>query len=57
MMANERWAYQVIELKPGFMGLKSADMQAELNRLGAQGWELVGTIPGHRMRFIFKRAQ
>ncbi len=39
---SSRWSYQVIQLKPGtWGGFKTDAMQAELNRLGAQGWELV----------------
>jgi hypothetical protein len=57
MMASDRWAYQVIDLKPGFLGLKSASIQAELNRLGAQGWELVSMISGMPARLVLKRAE
>jgi hypothetical protein len=56
-MANERWAYQVIDLKPGFFGLKSADIQAELNRLGTQGWELASVMQGMPARLVLKRQE
>ena len=42
---SKRWTYQVIEVKPGLMGgLKHEELQNELNRQGAQGWELVNII-------------
>ncbi len=43
---SRRWTYQVIEIKPrGLMGgFKEADIQAELNRHGQLGWELVNII-------------
>jgi hypothetical protein len=57
-MANERWTYQVIDIKPKFLGLRSADIQAELNRLGLQGWELVSAQQtGIGCRLYLKRAQ
>jgi hypothetical protein len=57
-MANERWAYQVIDIKAKFWGMRGADVQAELNRLGLQGWELVAVQPfGMATRLYLKRAQ
>ncbi len=59
-MANERWTYQVVEVKPRLFGVRPEDVQAELNRLGAQGWELVSvTQPGamHPVRLYLKRTQ
>lgn len=57
---NQRWTYQVIELKPTFTGRITADtVQAELNRQGALGWELVQVVhSGHALqpaRLVFKR--
>ena len=42
-MSNERWTYQVVEIAPSFLlsRVKGERIQEELNRLGAQGWELV----------------
>lgn len=40
-MSNERWQYQVAEVKSGLFGVKAADAQEQLNKLGMQGWELV----------------
>ena len=57
---NQRWTYQVIELKPSFTGRLTAEtLQAELNRQGALGWELVQIVHGgHPLqpaRLVFKR--
>ncbi|WP_407352296.1 DUF4177 domain-containing protein [Luteimonas sp. R10] len=39
---SSRWNYKVVEIKPGLLGgMKAERIQAELDRLGAQGWELV----------------
>lgn len=56
-MAERRFGYHVAEIKPGFFGIKPEQLQAELNRLGAQGWELVQVqMHGMTLRAIFKRA-
>jgi hypothetical protein len=61
-MASERWRYNVVEIKPGSMWravVATADLQAELDRQGTQGWELVLTLPGATsmggLRLVFKR--
>jgi len=60
-MANERFSYQVLEFKPGFWGgVKTREVNDELNRLGTQGWELAGVLPPggvSGVRLILKRAQ
>lgn len=39
---STRWSYKVIELKPKlFAGSLAQRSQQELDKLGAQGWELV----------------
>lgn len=39
---SKRWTYQIVEIKLSTFGsVKKDDIQSELNRLGAQGWELV----------------
>ncbi|WP_149195020.1 DUF4177 domain-containing protein [Luteimonas suaedae] len=45
---SHRWTYQVVEVKPSLLSrVKAENIQAELNRLGAQGWELVNfAFPG-----------
>lgn len=45
-MVNERWSYQVVELK-GFFGVKREVVQEKLTQLGLQGWELVCVVQGH----------
>ena len=56
---NNRWQYQVVEFKPTLMGaIKGEEMQVELNKLGAQGWELVGVthaMPANHMLAVLKR--
>lgn len=58
---SNRWSYQVIQVKPGtWGGFKTESMQAELNRLGAQGWELVSIAMPHVFSpamLVFKREQ
>jgi hypothetical protein len=43
-MANDRWSYQVVEVKPRFLGSVREPVQERLNQLGLQGWELVAAI-------------
>jgi hypothetical protein len=55
-MAEQRWSYHIAEIKPGFLGFKRDQLQTELNRLGAQGWELVQIqLHGMVWRAILKR--
>lgn len=52
-MANERWTYQVVEIKPGFLGNAAREAaQERLNQLGLQGWELVAAIQPHRFQQV-----
>lgn len=61
-MAADRWRYNVVEVKPSSVwrgGVATEALQAELDRQGTQGWELVMTLPGTSgmgcLRLIFKR--
>lgn len=61
-MASERWRYNVVEIKPKHMWsatVPTGDLQAELDRQGTQGWELVMKVPGTTsmggIRLVFKR--
>lgn len=59
-MANDRWSYQIVEIKPRLFVNPVEQIQAELNRLGAQGWELVSvTQPNHvnPIRLFLKKSQ
>ena len=59
-MANERWSYQVVEVKPRMFTTSVELIQAELNRLGPLGWELVAvTQPNYvnPVRLYLKKAQ
>ncbi|HVR81145.1 MAG TPA: DUF4177 domain-containing protein [Luteimonas sp.] len=47
-MANDRWSYQVVEVKPGLLGRNREGAQEKLNQLGVQGWELVAAVRAHR---------
>ena len=63
-MSNERWTYQVLEMMPTFFRgrVPAEQLQVELNRLGAQGWELVtvartGVRATGVVQLYLKRAQ
>ena len=43
-MASDRWSYQVVEVKPGFLGSTRDAAQERLTQLGLQGWELVAAV-------------
>lgn len=47
-MADERWSYQVVEIRPSFLGSTRDAAQERLTQLGLQGWELVSTIQSQR---------
>jgi hypothetical protein len=50
-MTNDRWSYQVVEVKAGFMGNGAREAaQERLNQLGQQGWELVAAVQGQRFQ-------
>ncbi|MDZ3823416.1 MAG: DUF4177 domain-containing protein [Pseudoxanthomonas sp.] len=51
----KRWQYRTIELKPTLLGGLPRDLDAILNREGAQGWELVNMLRGTRVVLVFKR--
>ena len=43
-----RWQYKVVELPYQMFGGKLAERaQSELDKLGAQGWELVSAVQAH----------
>ncbi|AOA71681.1 MAG: hypothetical protein K0S73_1310 [Stenotrophomonas rhizophila] len=46
---SKRWSYLTVEVKPSWTGLKPEDLQAELNRQGQLGWELVNVMQGTPM--------
>ena len=42
---NTRWSYKVVEIPVNLFGGKlTENVQAELDSLGAQGWELVSVV-------------
>ena len=47
-MVSDRWSYQVVEIKPGFLGRTHDATQEKLTQLGLQGWELVAVIQPQR---------
>jgi len=61
-MSEPRFEHTILRVKPGFLRM-TPDPEAlasELNRLGAQGWELVAPLPTpgnylSRITLIFKR--
>ena len=48
-MVNERWSYQVVEVK-SFFGASRDAVQEKLTQLGLQGWELVSVIQTHALK-------
>ena len=56
---SKRWTYQVIEIKPKLLGgFDTEAMREELNRQGAQGWELINIIVNSTMtaaQAVFKK--
>ena len=47
-MADERWSYQVVEVRSSFLGATREAAQERLTQLGLQGWELVSAIQAQR---------
>ena len=42
---SNRWQYKVVEISPTlFGGNQTERLQAELDKLGASGWELVSVV-------------
>jgi hypothetical protein len=58
-MNASRWQYKVVELPNKIFGGKLTErLQAELDRFGAQGWELVSVVqaaPADVTRLFFKK--
>jgi hypothetical protein len=57
-MSTDRWRYLVVSVKSGFFGRIGAALQAELDRQGAAGWELVSVVRAHQFGpadLVFKR--
>ncbi|WP_368562150.1 DUF4177 domain-containing protein [Pseudoxanthomonas sp. UTMC 1351] len=55
---SKRWSHKVIEVSYKLFGGKLNDrVQEELDKMGAQGWELVSATSGHdySVRLFFKR--
>ena len=54
----QQWEYETLEPPKGVTKREAVDPQAELNRLGAEGWELAGTVDydgGGTKLLLFKR--
>lgn len=56
---SRRWKYLAVELSTSWTGaLKAQKTQEELDKYGAQGWELVNIIAtstGHSPVMVFKK--
>lgn len=53
---SKRWQYKVVDLKPGFLGIKREQVEETLAALGQQGWELVTAIQsGLALRLYLKK--
>ena len=57
MAATTRWEHKTLRIKTKIFGdYDPAEIDVELDRLGAQGWELVGSATvGVSFLMIFKR--
>jgi hypothetical protein len=44
MAEQQRWEYETLQPERGPTHKELADPKAELNELGAEGWELVGSV-------------
>ncbi|MBN8482931.1 MAG: DUF4177 domain-containing protein [Xanthomonadales bacterium] len=57
MTATRRWEYRTLRIKTKIFGdYDPADIDADLDRLGAQGWELVGSaVVGVSFLMFLKR--
>lgn len=57
---SQRWSYKVVEIPFKLFAGKLTDrVQAELDRLGAQGWELVSVVQAsaaEAVRLYLKKA-
>jgi len=56
---SQRWSHKVVEIQYRMFGDKFTDrVQQELDKMGAQGWELVSTLSAHHdfaVRLFFKK--
>jgi hypothetical protein len=55
---SRRWKYLAVEVSTSWTGaLKPQKMQEELDKHGAQGWELVNIVSsaGHPAVLVFKK--
>jgi hypothetical protein len=53
MSEQSRWEYQVLSIGSPWKGVKDEQLQAVLNEVGAQGWEVVSVhTPGQSPKVI-----
>ena len=53
MSEQTRWEYQVLSIGSAWKGVKDEQLQAVLNEVGAQGWEVVSIhTPGQSPKVI-----
>jgi hypothetical protein len=45
MAEASEWEYRVVTFGGALRGPKDEELEAELNALGAEGWEVVGALP------------
>ena len=58
MAESTAWEYHVVSFGGGLRSPKDDDIEAGLNELGEQGWEIVGMTKrerSHRLTFVAKR--
>jgi hypothetical protein len=58
MLEKNKWEYYTTSLGSTFSGPKDEDLQAALNELGEDGWEVIAVTPiesSNKVRLVAKR--
>jgi hypothetical protein len=56
MADYEQWEYRVVTFGSAWQGMKDEEIEAGLNEMGAEGWEVIGmTFYPHQLKVAAKR--